>query len=458
MQQEPDSESAESLSGDEVNNTSSDESSNGESSEEETETESESSDDDTKMDGLNEPLYQGASITKGEIVLAILAFAMRFRITGVMLSSLLGLIQIHCATPNHCVKSLYKFKKIFSNANSFIVRHYFCEICIRKFEGNFCQHCNESKNISYFLEMPILQQLDSFFRRPGFFEKLDHVNSRVKENDQNYEDLYDGSIYKSLPENFITSDNKITFTWNTDGVPLFESSKISIWPFYLMINELPRKLRVMKENIILAGLWFGSHNPSANLFMSSFIKDLKALYRGINFRLPNLNTVRIKGLVISGTCNLCAKALFLNIQKFNATYGCPNCSIKTRRIDKVQVYPFTDNINLRSTEESVRLGREAHFGNAPILGIKGPTTLSTLAYDYVCSTAVDQMHCVFQGLTKKLMAFWFDVENRTHPSSLFAVIGIIGRQIKALTLPSFLPRISRKVSSSYSSTMARPKQ
>jgi hypothetical protein len=31
--------------------------------------------------------------------------------------------------------------------------------------------------------------------------------------------------------------------WNTDGVPIFKSSGFSIWPIFLIINELPYHLR-----------------------------------------------------------------------------------------------------------------------------------------------------------------------------------------------------------------------
>ena len=78
--------------------------------------------------------------------------------------------------------------------------------------------------------------------------------------------------------------------------------------------------------------------------------------------------------------------------------------------------------------------------------VKGPTVLSMICYDHVLSTAVNEMHCVFQGVTKKLMAFWFGTEYRTHPSSLFAFVNIIDNKIKGITLPSFIPRIPRKIS------------
>ena len=69
--------------------------------------------------------------------------------------------------------------------------------------------------------------------------------------------------------------------------------------------------------------------------MSAFVKDLKALYRGIQFKLPNLNILPIRGLIVSGICDLCAKALFLNIQQNNASYGCPEYTIETKRVDHI---------------------------------------------------------------------------------------------------------------------------
>jgi len=46
-----------------------------------------------------------------------------------------------------------------------------------------------------------------------------------------YKQLVDGGGPLSDPKN-------ISLTWNTDGVPIFKSSKFSVWPFYCIINEL----------------------------------------------------------------------------------------------------------------------------------------------------------------------------------------------------------------------------
>ena len=70
--------------------------------------------------------------------------------------------------------------------------------------------------------------------------------------------------------------NNISFVLNTDGVPIFKSSKTSIWPIYLMINELLNKDRVQHDNMITCGLWHECNIP----FMAAFTLPL---YKGFKF-------------------------------------------------------------------------------------------------------------------------------------------------------------------------------
>ena len=52
---------------------------------------------------------------------------------------------------------------------------------------------------------------------------------------------------------------------NTDGVPLFKSSKVTIWPLYLVTNELPYSKCVANKNMIFAGFWFGEKSQPCGL-------------------------------------------------------------------------------------------------------------------------------------------------------------------------------------------------
>ena len=58
-------------------------------------------------------------------------------------------------------------------------------------------------------------------------------------------DVYDGALYQNLskPGNFLSSPQNISFLGNTDGVALIKSTGWSVWPVYLVINELPPLLR-----------------------------------------------------------------------------------------------------------------------------------------------------------------------------------------------------------------------
>ena len=55
-------------------------------------------------------------------------------------------------------------------------------------------------------------------------------------------DIFDGQEYKKLVHSgFLSPTNRanVSFTLNTDGVDVYRSSKFSIWPIWLQINELP---------------------------------------------------------------------------------------------------------------------------------------------------------------------------------------------------------------------------
>ena len=55
-------------------------------------------------------------------------------------------------------------------------------------------------------------------------------------------DVDGGDKYKDLKE-FTSKGNNITLTVNTDGIQIFKSSSVSMWPIWIVINELPITMR-----------------------------------------------------------------------------------------------------------------------------------------------------------------------------------------------------------------------
>ncbi len=125
---------------------------------------------------------------------------------------------------------------------------------------------------NYFIELPVGQQhktllsrkcihaciihitlvlLYSYLRSlimlgPGFSEMLQYRFTREKKSPHHVEDIFDGSIYRELSRDGgpLSRPEGISFTINTDGVDnIFKSRKASLWPVYLMINELPPSQR-----------------------------------------------------------------------------------------------------------------------------------------------------------------------------------------------------------------------
>ena len=69
-----------------------------------------------------------------------------------------------------------------------------------------------------------------------------------RDDNDTIRDIFDGQEYKKLVySGFLSQANRanVSFTLNTDGVDVYRSSKYSIWPIWLQINELPPAQRLM---------------------------------------------------------------------------------------------------------------------------------------------------------------------------------------------------------------------
>ena len=119
----------------------------------------------------------------------------------------------------------------------------------------------------------------------------------------------------------------LSLMWNVDGVPLFKSSKYTLWPMYLLINELPYKQRVLKENSVLAGLWFGEEKPNMSFYLKPIVEELITLENhGIEISSPHISKQFIcKVILLAGSCDLPAKCFVLNSVQYNGKYGCAKC-------------------------------------------------------------------------------------------------------------------------------------
>ncbi|XP_043477534.1 uncharacterized protein LOC122508322 [Leptopilina heterotoma] len=398
-------------------------------------------DEDEILDGLlnrniHEPLYRGAPVTLAQSMLLILALFLHHNLSLSCIADIITVINFHCLNQNLKKNSLYKFLKFFSlNTNNGSVKKiYYCSTCIRELpNAKFrCPSCPRKKN-SYFVQIAFIDQLKEMFKRQNFYNSLQY---RFRRPLQNYlSDIYDGSVYKEWLENgFLSNPNNISLSWYTDGIPVFKSSKISAWPVYLTINELPPQERKKRENILLAGLWYGPEKPDMNTFFKSFYSEFQKLLEGVRINVPELNAIiNVRGLLLTGTCDLPAKASCLNFTHHNGDYGCPICFYRGETIHllntggNIHVYPYAHNFYLRTLDECKRLA-ETGTEKVPDKGVKGPTSLSLLMPDFIKGMAIDRMHGVDGGVVKKILTLLFDVKYRAYDFSLINAVDTINRR------------------------------
>ena len=126
--------------------------------------------------------------------------------------------------------------------------NYYCAFCYthvdkdaKKCTNAICSRdLTESGAVSYFVRHSIIAQLGILFGREKFTESIrNHRFAHLRNSKNNICDVYDGKLYQTLfKDGFLSNCNNISFALNTDGVAIFKSSRVSMWPVYLLINEL----------------------------------------------------------------------------------------------------------------------------------------------------------------------------------------------------------------------------
>lgn len=107
-------------------------------------------------------------------------------------------------------------------------------------------------------------------------------------HDNIFKDISDGLVYREH-DDYFSEVGSLSYTRNTNGVPVFKSSQILVWSFYLRINKLPYDKRIRRENTILAGLWFETDKSTPHLFLEAFEPEFQILFNGINLYLKHID-------------------------------------------------------------------------------------------------------------------------------------------------------------------------
>lgn len=378
-------------------------------------------------------------------MIAILTFALVHSISGSCLADLLVLVHLHCLTPNLCKTTLHLFNQYFKGMKSPVQITLYCSKCFQVCQRQGCNTCGNQGSICYLLELPIIPQLQRMFKRDGFYDSLGHRFSRTKLSNDGIEDIYDGYLYQRHmgPNGFLRNRNNISFTWYSDGAAVFKSSKLSIWPLFLSVNELPYRSRLLKENVVMCALWCGPVKPPGNLLLGTLLEGMNTLSQGVDMELPNNEIIFSRAMLLCGTCDGPARAMFLQMNSHSGYHSCPRCLIAGVRVANKIVFPYFADVPARTDDNmkaDAAVAKDLPPGpNGQVQnhrGVKGPTVLSNLVPNFVESTAIDIMHLLYLNVFKKLLKLWFDPSCSTLPCSKSVLVSVVDNMIKKLKLPA----------------------
>lgn len=416
-----------------------------------------------------ELLYPGASITLGSFMLLFTSFCMKHSISSDGILQLLNIFSYVLPSGHSLCTSLYDFKKFFINLKNPLIKHFYCPHCLGYLHSSTEKKCpydscgklfNESE-IMYFLEMPVDSQLRNLFSQKGFYEKLNHRFQRKFDMEHKYCDVYDGDLYKSYyeKEGPLSKQENVSFTFNTDGAPVFKSSKISVWPLFLVINELPYKLRMLKENMLMAGLWFGPHKPAMGTFLSPFLDCFKKLHEGIQCFCPLLGNFICRAYLLCGTADLPARCLVCNSVQYNGSFSCWKCMQKGETSERgkghTHVFPYI-SANPKGPERTVYdVHRDAQQAmnnleqrktGYSVNGVKGPSWLTFFPnFNIVKGISIDYMHGVLLGVQKLLLRLWFSSEFKSKDFSFHEHVHIVDDRLNNLKPTLDISRLPRSI-------------
>lgn len=178
--------------------------------------------------------------------------------------------------------------------------------------------------------------------------------------------------------------SELQLTFNIDGLPIFTSKNISLWPIQCTIDNVSQ----YSERPFVISLFCGTHKPENLDFLDDFVNEL-----------DEVTTSGLGGIPISRfniICDAPARAMVKGIKQFNGRFGCDFC-------DEPGVHDgfmmFLQKGNAR-TDESFRAGSnpEHHKKPSPFLRMQN--------INMIRNFPLDPMHAIDLGVTKRLVLVW----------------------------------------------------
>lgn len=219
---------------------------------------------------------------------------------------------------------------------------------------------------------------------------------------------------------------------NIDGIPLFKSSRIQLWPILLKITNLKEKVRPFP-----VGIYVGHAKPSCvTEFCKDFVEEVLLLKDGFI-----LNERKIKIVLRCLTCDTPAKAFVCGIPGHTSSHGCSKCTQVAKKVGSVLTYSTVSGTLISDEDFSLRKYPKHH--NQKFKDANSP--LEQIGFNMVSQTPLDSMHLIDLGVTRKMLIRI--IKNRTEEKTPKSNISAISSELVNLRkkIPKEFPRKPRSL-------------
>lgn len=181
----------------------------------------------------------------------------------------------------------------------------------------------------------------------------------------------------------------LTIRINIDGLPLFRSNNVSLWPILGKIKEIPN------SDVFVIGLYSGNTKPSnVQEYLKEFVQDLREIIQeGVQFNGVFFSVSAPDAFI----CDAPARAFLKCVKGHTGYYSCERCTQKGIYVNRRLCFP--DIYADQRTDESFHAMnyKEHQLGVSP---------LNELGVGLVSGFVLDYMHLVCLGVMRKLIYLW----------------------------------------------------
>ena len=213
---------------------------------------------------------------------------------------------------------------------------------------------------------------------------------------------------------------KLSLNVNIDGLPLFRSSRMQLWPILGTVVELP------KADIFIIGLYAGSSKPlCVTTFLNDFIIEMKHLLQnGVRY-LDQIYPIVVNAII----CDAPARSYIKQIKGHGGYNACERCTEEGTYLNNKMTYPNL-HASLRTDDDFVRQKDEDHH----LPNRQSP--LIELNIGLVSKCPLDYMHLTCLGIVRRIVSLW--LEGDLHYRLPARVVNDIS--VNLIKLRSYLPR------------------